>query len=111
MATAPAVHAAFDRFEKLLPSYVSPRRAILVSLAITAVVMAVLYPIVLREVRAQLPHKRAARDTTTLILSVVGFLLLRVLYDRIYFLDVFKENKLHFGILPWVAEYSRAFRG
>ena len=108
---AVGVNAAFDRFEQLLPKYVSPRPAMLTAIGITAVAVAVLTPLLRRQARHIVPtDPRFARDTANLVTAVLGIALFRVLFDRLYFLDVFRENKLHFGLLPWVSEYSRAMR-
>lgn len=112
---AEAVDTFFDRLRELLPVYVSPMRATVVSVVATAVVAVLLTPALRYHARRLgaadvSPEGRMAAGATlagaALALAVFASTLRNVLFR----MDMVGSNRLHFALEHWITRYVRAAR-
>jgi hypothetical protein len=112
---AEAVDTFFDRLGELYPVYVSPVRATVVSLVVSAAALALLAPALhfhlgrLRDPAATAPEHMASAGVV--LGGAAGVVALgSTLRDVLYRRDLFGANKLHFALEYWVTRYVRAAR-
>lgn len=108
-----AVDTFFDRAGQMLPYFVSRKRALLASLAITLGVFVVGLAYILEEKKAhvdQPPIRKFRWIVMLCVLLIVCQQLQGSLADLIYAFQNFRWNSQHFTNLWWLEKYMKAVR-
>ena len=110
-----AIDRFFDRCEELLPKYVSPMRAFLISLMITIIIFVSGEQAILEDKEFNQTSKDPLRKKRWIAFTVVNavtcLLLLDFFFDKLYYMQLRRANRQHMVNLPWLQRYATATRG
>lgn len=104
-----AINVFFDRTSDLLPVWISKKWSLIISFAISAIVLLVSWPHI-RELKetAATPLEQAQWIGTLMLVLGVTMIMQGKIADIVYSFAMISENKQHIANTHWLGEYVKA---
>lgn len=105
-----AINVFFDRAENCLPTYVGRTRALIVSVAISLLIVLLITPAVLEmKSNADSPQDHLQWIGVSLLTLIVAMMAQSRIADLMYNAAMFRLNHQHIANLHWIRKYKSAY--